>query len=64
MSEKRLLEQIERLRKGVMLAIINMDSERNGLTPDGNVRERLVKLLDETELAYPAPPEGGAGGAR
>jgi hypothetical protein len=49
-------EQIELLRKAVMLAIINIDCERNGLTPDGNVRERLVSALKQADKALAAVP--------
>lgn len=50
--EAQLMAQtagIARLRSAVMLAIINIDCERNHLTPDGNVRKRLILVLDETE---------------
>lgn len=36
----------DRLRNAVMLAIVNIDCDRNGLTPDGNVRDRLLYVLN------------------
>lgn len=46
-ATKPLHAEIERLKNAVMLAIVSIDCERNGLTPDGNVRERLVGVLAE-----------------
>jgi hypothetical protein len=58
-SPVRLEEQVHTLRQAVMLAILAIDCERNGLTPDGNVRERLVKALNRTEAsALPVPATG------
>jgi hypothetical protein len=44
-----------------MLAILNIDLERSGLTPDGNLRERLVHVVNAPSAlaalraAIPAP---------
>jgi hypothetical protein len=42
-------EIVELLKRAVMLAILNIDCEHNGLTPDGNVRERLVAALNRAD---------------
>ena len=44
-----LREQRDELLKAVMLAVLNIDCERNGLTPDGNVRDRLVAVIAKVE---------------
>ena len=44
-----LREQRDELLRAVMLAVLNLDCERNGLTPDGNVRERLVAVIAKVE---------------
>jgi hypothetical protein len=41
--------QRDLLLNAVMLAILNIDCERNGLTPDGNVRQRLVDAIAKIE---------------
>src|SRR5689334_16484519 len=40
-------QAIELLKRAVMLAVVNIDCERNGLTPDGNVREPLVSAIKQ-----------------
>lgn len=47
-------QQVSALQKAVMLAVLNIDLERNGLTPDGNVRARLVAALADVDR--PAQP--------
>ncbi len=49
--------RLQELEQAVMLAVINMDLERSGLTPDGNVRERLVAVLNGMGL----PPAADTG---
>jgi hypothetical protein len=50
-ASERTLDALYRLRQAVMLAIVSIDCERNGLTPDRNVRERLVRALENTAAA-------------
>ncbi len=42
-------KQVDVLRQAVMLAVLNIDLESNGITPDGNVRERLVAALNKAD---------------
>lgn len=47
----RLKARSDELEKVVMLAVLNIDCGRNGLTQDGNVRERLVASLEKESNA-------------
>jgi hypothetical protein len=46
-----LAQRVEELERALMLAILTIDCERNGLTPNGNVRERLVATLNKPTAA-------------
>ncbi len=48
-TRARLQGLVETLKNAVLLAVVNIDCERNGLTADGNVRERLVRAANEAD---------------